>query len=134
MRRITLCLKLFRSEAERVRSERALRVFLHGLAAVNLDYLREYPATPKLYQSGVRYQAEWDTEEWQDIPTTIERRYGDCEDLASWRIAELLAHGVKAGPFIRFRRDGNWLRYHVMVRHDSGRLEDPSRVLGMGRE
>jgi hypothetical protein len=109
-------------------------VFLHALAAVNLDWLREHPTTPKLYEAGVRYQPEWGTEEWQDIPTTIERGYGDCEDLASWRIAELLFHGVKAGPFIRFRRDGQWLRYHVMVKYENGQIEDPSLKLGMGRE
>ncbi len=70
--------------------------------------------------------------------------WGDCEDLAFWRVAELREQGIKAAPFAKWRRVGGAFRYHALVRRFApGRdhfdrevkaqnwLEDPSRRLGM---
>lgn len=113
-----------------------------------------YPGPfPPLYVSGIRYMREdgaepfkkgtelegKPTELWQDVYTNFERKTGDCEDLATHRVAELRVYFKReAAPFVTFRKvDGNF-HYHVlvMVRDDAGRwrLEDPSRKLGMGWE
>lgn len=56
----------------------------------------------------------------------------NCEDLACWRAAELQAQGIAAHPVFVWRKmqNGSHL-YHIVVRWPDGRLEDPSRRLGM---
>lgn len=90
---------------------------------------------PSLYANARRI-------EWRDEPTAgsgvefiddpfvvLARGYGDCDDLACWRVAELRARGERANVAIKW----NGKRYHALVRRENGKLEDPSRVLGMGR-
>ena len=116
-----------------------------GLMLENIAWLQAHPETPDLYQAGVSYKPERRRinpatgktseygEEWQTIPWVIYRGYGDCEDLGSWRAAELhQKYKIKATPFIKMRRmpDGFW-RAHVVVRWPNGQLEDPSAKLGM---
>lgn len=114
------------------RSRRAITWLMFGLAEANREWLETYPGTPPLYKSPVLYRLEPKTEIWQDIPTTLARGFGDCEDLACWRIAELQQEGIAAMPYItwRKRRDGGTV-YHALVRHPDGLIEDPSRALGM---
>jgi hypothetical protein len=111
----------------------ALAHLLEALAAVNVSWLREHGEAPWLYQSGVRYEEEPPgRDEWQDIPETIRRREGDCEDLACWRLAELRVRSLEdARPFVKRAIDGPRTIYHVAVRRSDGRIEDPSRILGM---
>lgn len=57
----------------------------------------------------------------------------NCEDLACWRAAELrVRFGVQATPTFTYkvRANGSYL-YHITVRLPDGRIEDPSRRLGM---
>lgn len=88
---------------------------------------------PPLYKAGVRYQREGRTiagrpkEVWRLIPQVLRHGAGDCEDLASWRVAELREAGVNARPYLT--RHGNM--FHVRVKHPDGRIEDPSKRLGM---
>jgi len=81
----------------------------------------------------VRYEEEPPgRDEWQDIPETIKRREGDCEDLGCWRLAELRVRSREdARPFVKCSVYGPRTVYHVAVRRAGGRIEDPSRVLGM---
>lgn len=112
---------------------RALLLLLDALVQVNLNFLAKYPSTPLLYESGVRYEYERPgQEEWQDIPTTLAKGFGDCEDVCAWRCAELIArYGVPARPVFTYKQlpSGMWL-YHIRVWAPDG-LEDPSRLLGM---
>jgi len=62
------------------------------------------------------------------IPEVMRHRFGDCEDLSAWRVAELRLGGVRAIPWVV--QSGNRL-YHVQVRYPDGTIEDPSRRLGM---
>ncbi|MFM7009973.1 MAG: hypothetical protein ACKO0Z_11695 [Betaproteobacteria bacterium] len=106
---------------------------MHALAYCNSTFLLAYPGTPPLYRSGVLYKAETNTEFWQDIPSILKAKSGDCEDLACWRVAELNAIGVKARPYIKWRESGPMKGvYHAVVRWPDGRIEDPSAALGMG--
>ncbi len=75
---------------------------------------------------------------WQDIATTTQRGYGDCEDLACCRIAELReVLKRQAAPFVTFRLVDGSFRFHALLAvkgPDGWRMEDPSRKLGMGWE
>lgn len=130
--RITFVCDLFGSgEAER--TERTIRVLLRALVAVDLLYLLRHPETPQLYDSGVVYQEEPPgAEDWQDVPTCLRFGWGDCEDLACWLAAEYQIKGVNAEPFASSTAlEGGVTLYHIRVRLPDGRIEDPSRILGM---
>jgi hypothetical protein len=112
---------------------------LEALTLANVFFLARYPHTPNLYESGVRYEQEPDgRDDWQDIPDTLQRRNGDCEDLASWRMAELRARWRDRGSRFHItvedipNRAGQLVTtYHIAIRLPDGRIEDPSRILGM---
>ena len=117
-----------------------LRFLLEALTMANVAYLLDNPSCPNLYQSGVVYAEEPPgRDEWQDIPDTLERGNGDCEDLACWRVAELRVRfgQPKAQRAITVQklpdpRTGSLVTmFHIMVLHQSGIVEDPSRRLGM---
>lgn len=115
--------------------ERYLAIMLAALVDMNVLFLKERPSTPSLYQSGVRYKREPKTlDHWISIPFVLRRRFGDCEDLASWRAAELRVHGEDASAIpkhVKTWPDGSKL-FHILVKRGNGRLEDPSKRLGMG--
>ena len=97
-------------------------------------YLKSNPRTPALYRSGVRYKPDpiAGQELFAGVPGIIARGGADCEDLASWRVAELRLRGERARARISWRRRGDTWRYHVTVRRGDGSVEDPSKRLGMG--
>jgi hypothetical protein len=134
MRPIRLLAKLFVNEADADRSRQSMTGLLLGLSMHNKAWMQYYPSTPSLYDSGVVYKPEVTTEDWQDIPTTLLRGYGDCEDLACYRVGELQAQGIHALPFITWRPNpkGHGMIFHVLVRWPDGRIEDPSLARGMG--
>jgi hypothetical protein len=122
---------------------------LESLTQINEWHLATNPNLPSLYDAGVRYKEEPPgREDWCDAPTVIKQGWGDCEDLAAYRCAELRAMGVDAECVIRSRyidpsscrkagypaklipRDGIYL-VHVMVRWPDGHIECPSKILGM---
>jgi len=106
-----------------------LTAALSGLVAANRVLLRRNRRAPGLYASGVRYKAEpKGKEKWQTIPQVIAAGCGDCEDLASWRAAELQEMGI--GARAEVIRTGPKM-YHAIVRLPNGRIEDPSLKLGM---
>ena len=111
-----------------------LRAALEFLVGLNrMQIRRSGGRIPPLYQAGVRYKREGRTiagrpkEVWRLIPQVMQHREGDCEDLTSWRIAELREKGINARPHLT--RHGNM--FHVRVKYPDGRIEDPSKVLGM---
>lgn len=132
--RITFVLDLFNGPEERELSHATLRALLMALMYTDMLYLRANPKVPLLYESGVRYEEEPPgQEDWQDIPTCLWRKVGDCEDLACWRAAELqVRFGIKAVPTFTWqeRPNGSYL-YHITVQLPDGKIEDPSRRLGM---
>jgi hypothetical protein len=106
-----------------------LRVALAGLTAMNRALMKLFGAPP-LYGSGVVYRPE-KPDEWETYDILLRRGYGDCEDLSSWRAAELQEQGVDAvADVYPTRRPGRW---HAIVVFPDGRIEDPSLKLGMAR-
>jgi hypothetical protein len=133
LRSVRLQLDLFASESARVDSEAVLRHLLEALTLADQIWIKAHPSTPGIYSSGVRYQREPEgIEDWQSIPAMLVSRFGDCEDLACWRTAELRQQGIAANPAFYFRRIGQTLLYHIVVRLPNGQTEDPSAKLGMG--
>ena len=117
---------------DRKNSEKTLLWLLNALVQTNREELKTNKIPP-LYKSGVRYEREEQTEIWKDCVNILRDGFGDCEDLACWRVAELQNNGKKARPYIRYRvhpQTGMYI-YHVMVQRANGKLEDPSALLGM---
>jgi len=104
-----------------------LEALCAGLVAANVELIPIY-GLPPLYQAGVIYRREpKGRERWQLAPQTFSIGHGDCEDLATWRAAELRLGGVDARVRI-YRASRRTM--HVIVETPNG-YEDPSRVLGM---
>lgn len=122
---------------------RALDSALEGLVGLAVEELQlglpeelagnrdGWQGFPRLYDSGVRYQREVGTERWLTPAQTYAAGRGDCEDLASWRTAELRVTGEDPEARARVLRSGP-RTWHAVVERGDGSLEDPSRELGMG--
>ena len=113
-----------------------VRLYLRALVISNAYYLKTHPDTPWLYKSGVRYAPEPNAgkfEEFAGIEQCLARKWGDCDDLAAWRAAEIrVKEGRPANILVYWRKSGNRCIWHVQVRRtDTREVEDPSRLLGM---
>jgi hypothetical protein len=197
---------MFRGDWDQIWSQMRMLWMMEGLCRVNQTHLRQFnefkkrglveQGYPTVYGSGLHYETEKGTEIWPDIPSLLMGTmgkgvypgpWGDCEDLACYRVAELrevpwhyqrtapwkpkkddgkpniemadprfpqgdaeraasaakrpwpgwkkVNGGIPAKPFAKWRRgpEGNY-HYHALTFLPDGRLEDPSLVLGMGRE
>jgi hypothetical protein len=125
-------------EADYHYSHRCLLWMLECLVNCNREYLHHFPETPALYSKGpdgqrlITYTREAGTEDWCGIKVGLRTRKMDCEDLACWRVAELRDRGHEAAkPRVKFRNVEGFWHYHIQVEHASGKVEDPSRILGM---
>ncbi len=109
----------------------AFEAALEGLTRVNQG-LMERGNIPTLYEAGVRYRNE-PKDVWKHAVDVGSDGYGDCEDLAAYRAAELRHTGEDPGAYVTtYQSAPN--RYHAVVARTGGALEDPSRVLGMGQK
>jgi hypothetical protein len=104
------------------------------------DARRRGKPIPKLYESGIRYQREpWgNVEEFADAITLLKRKWGDCDDLVAYRVAELREAGEHAKIRLYRRKNKRGTNtVHCQVRRapsaqfPKGRIEDPSRFLGL---
>lgn len=108
----------------------ALRALLDCLVTLNQAYLRNH-AVAALYRSGVVYGR---TKVWDTIPALYARGYGDCKSLTAALIAEYRLQGKACSPVFRWRERSNGVRdFHILVQCGDT-FEDPSKVLGMGRD
>ena len=90
------------------------------------------PRIQAAIRGGVRWRPEppGTGEELALAPVVVGRGWGDCDDLAPWRAAELRATGEDPGARAVAIRSGP-RRWHAVVRRSSGEIEDPSRWAGM---
>lgn len=107
------------------------REYLGALVRTD-ELLLAYKMVPPLYQSRVRYRQEPEGqghEEFADALTCFRRGWGDCDDLAAWRCADLIRSGVPATLAFRAHAVARGERrvVHCIVRLPSGDLEDPSK-------
>ena len=117
----------------------AIKPALEALVMVNQLYLRLHDVA-RIYELGaagkVRYKEEPldGIEEFAAIPVILQRGWGDCDDLAPWRCAELRSLGEPAKIRIQWKRQPSGSKlYHIVVRRGDHSIEDPSRILGMGK-
>lgn len=113
-----------------------IREALEAVILANQLYLRLHQV-PALYESGIRYEEEPAGQPYEDfsaVPVVLARGWGDCDDLVSWRIAELRNGGENAKVRLKWAYDPirGARMYHVLVRRSNGQVEDPSKRLGMG--
>jgi hypothetical protein len=123
---------VFNAGSHPVENAEAIQALLRCLVELNILFLRQYPNTPKLYNSGVVYDR---TEVWDSIPALYGRRYGDCKSLSCALVAERFVAGQHAIPVFRWlpNVDVNspyHVNYHILVMSEFG-WEDPSKVCGM---
>lgn len=123
---------VFRLDTPETENSYALRALLDCLVNLNLAYLLFHPKTKPLYSAGVRYGR---TEVWDTIPALYERGYGDCKSLSAAMVAQYRMNGVPARCVHRFikNKEAGRLDFHILVETAKG-FEDPSKVLGMGRD
>lgn len=112
------------------RSVEVYELALEGLTRVD-EWICRHSQLPSIYAGGVEYRREVG-EVWRHIADVLREGWGDCEDLACALAGELRAKG-DARARVVVKRTGPRMT-HALVRHGNGKLEDPSRKLGMGRE
>jgi hypothetical protein len=71
-------------------------------------------------------------EKFDHARTVLNRGHGDCDDLAPWRAASARATGEDPGARAVMLRRGPTL-WHCVVQMSDGKIEDPSREAGMGK-
>lgn len=132
----------FETGNERV-SHVVLEAFLECLVQINEALMRSR-VFPDLYRTHVRYRQEpLGEENWRDAAIVLQTGFGDCEDLAAFRVAELrVKHKIPAKCVFRWKMFDVETQagprrvklYHILVGvWRDGRLltEDPSKRLGM---
>jgi hypothetical protein len=107
------------------------------------EFLMRMFALPPLYSTSVEYIGDTvDTEHpenWLDCLEVLARGGADCKSLATYRTAELRVRGNEPQAKAAFHRrvitppGGRppFVLAHIFVERQDGRLEDPSRILGM---
>lgn len=134
--------------AGRMEGREEIRAWLRALVALNVELLKLARARraplPALYRSGVVYRPEPrasstaiaanTSEDFAPCVVALARGWGDCDDLAAWRCAELNASGIAADVDVIETRASTPTarRWHIVVTLPDGSIEDPSRVLKVG--
>lgn len=111
----------------------AFAAALEGLTRLNETLLSDAAlrggSLPPLYESGVRYRRE-PQEVWRHVEDVYSEGWGDCEDLAAWRAAELRVSGEDPEASVMTYKSAPHT-YHAVVLRGDDSIEDPSRALGM---
>lgn len=113
-----------------------VRLCLAGVVTVNRFTIRAGKGSiPPLYRAGVRYRSEPpDRDTFADLVRVLQQGHGDCAHLACWRVAELREAGERATLRVTWKVSPSKRLFHVLVRRGDGvTIEDPSRILGMGK-
>lgn len=102
--------------------------FVAWLARKDREYLQMAPTFPKVYESGVRYDAALNGESLYDIPTILANPsdyVANIKSLVAWRCAELWQQGIEASPHVKWRdREGGGHIYTMVVKLPNGTEED----------
>jgi hypothetical protein len=119
-----------------------------AIALDEIEFLADptIPSVIDAWRSGqVRYLTTACTEDscidvpWEDPKTVLARGWTDCKSIVAWRVAELrIRKKIRAEAVIsRVTLATGDVVYHPVVKGWYGgrmRTEDPSEVLGMGKE
>jgi hypothetical protein len=109
-------------------SPAVLEAFLEAMTGLNAAIITE-ERLPSVYEVA-RYKREpRSREEWWPANVVAEKGVGDCEDLASYRAAELRAINGEMARVKVVRTGSRTL--HAVVERADGTIEDVARNLGM---
>lgn len=120
--------------------QRYTRGFLTLMAHIWADHIGRpwvdgngvtHPPLPPLYETEVRYQPEPNSgtgfEQFDSPWQVYQRGHGDCDDLVGWRLAELLARGVRRAKIDIVRGTGDKSNaMHARITLPNGATDDPS--------
>lgn len=103
---------------------------LEGFVRVNEVIMRRNPGTfVPVYQSGAKY-ALHPHDYFRHCHDVDREDWGDCEDLSTYRAAELRVSGEDPAARVVTYKTGRH-QYHAVVMRGDGFIEDPSVILGM---
>lgn len=112
-----------------------LNAALEATTRLNESMLRrdEVPTFEKgLKTDGIKWRPEPPgAEHFDHAATVLQRKWGDCDDLAPWQAASLRHTGEDPGAKAIAHRSGP-NRWHAVVRRSDGSIDDPSKRAGMG--
>ncbi len=92
----------------------------------------EIPTFAKGLHHGIKWKPEPPGQEHFDhAKTVLQRKWGDCDDLAPWHAASLRHTGEDEGAQAVAHRSGP-NRWHAVVQRSDGTIDDPSKRAGMG--
>jgi len=112
----------------------AIEALAEGLVGLNVVLMRMAEENghevPRLYESRATYRRERRGQEfWKgalDALGVAETLEGDCEDLASYRAAELRYMDDEPARVVILRTERG--TFHAVVERGDGTIEDPSRI------
>jgi hypothetical protein len=114
----------------------ALEAALEATALANEQAILrgEVPGITESIRKGVRWKPEpfLDGEHFDLAHQVINRKWGDCDDLAPWLAGQLRATGEDPEARPRVYKTGPQ-RWHVVTELSDGTILDPSRWAGMGK-
>lgn len=115
----------------------ALEAALEATSLANAAAIErgEVPLLTDALRSGIKWREEpfVDGEHFDLAHKVLERRWGDCDDLAPWLTGELRATGADEGARTRIIQTGP-KRFHAVTETSDGEILDPSKWAGMGRK
>jgi|HubBroStandDraft_2_1064218.scaffolds.fasta_scaffold09641_3 hypothetical protein len=112
-----------------------LNAALEATTRLNEKMLADGQVPP--FEEGLRQGVRWKpeppgAERFDHARTVLNRKWGDCDDLAPWHAASLRDSGEDPdAEAIAYRSGPN--RWHAVVRRSNGNIEDPSAEAGMRR-
>lgn len=123
-------------------SREAIQALVDQVYQADCAFLAAHPQAPDLYRSGVVYGreprgafVEGGEERFAGVLECLRVGWGDCDDLAPWRAAELtVREGLPSRALVipaPGSRPGGPPSWHVVVQRGDGVMEDPSAQLGM---
>lgn len=89
------------------------------------------------FEKGLKYGVKWrpeppGQEHFDHAHKVLQRRWGDCDDLAPWHAASLRHTGEDPDATAVAKRSGP-SRWHAVVLRGDGSIDDPSKRAGMGQ-
>lgn len=104
---------------------------LEAVTRLDEHMIRTGEAPPWSPNLGVRWRPEnFGEEHFDHAVEALGRKWGDCDDLASWHAGSLRASGEDPGATARVVSSGPSM-YHAIVQRSDGSIDDPSVEAGM---